>query len=85
MVTIRLARGGAKNRPFFHIVVTDSRSKRDGRHIERIGYFNPVAAGKDTKLQLDLSRVDHWLTQGAQPSERVSELISRSRKVAAAA
>ncbi len=85
MVTIRLARGGAKNRPFFHIVVTDSRSKRDGRHIERIGYFNPVAAGKDLKLQLDLKRVDHWLTQGAQPSERVSELISRSRKASAAA
>lgn len=85
MVTIRLARGGAKNRPFFHIVVTDSRSKRDGRHIERIGYFNPIAAGKDAKLQLDLARVDHWLTQGAQPSERVNELISRSRKATAAA
>jgi small subunit ribosomal protein S16 len=85
MVTIRLARGGAKNRPFFHIVVTDSRNKRDGRHIERIGYFNPVAAGKDAKLQLDLKRVDHWLTQGAQPSERVSALIKRSRKAGAAA
>lgn len=85
MVTIRLARGGAKNRPFFHIVVTDSRNKRDGRHIERIGYFNPVAAGKDAKLQLDLKRVDHWLTQGAQPSERVSALISRSRKASVAA
>ena len=85
MVTIRLARGGAKNRPFFHIVVTDSRSKRDGRHIERIGYFNPVAAGKDAKLQLDLQRVDHWLKQGAQPSERVNELIHRSRKATAAA
>ena len=85
MVTIRLARGGAKNRPFFHIVVTDSRRKRDGRHIERIGYFNPVAAGKDAVLQLDLKRVDHWLTQGAQPSERVGELINRSRKATAAA
>lgn len=85
MVTIRLARGGAKNRPFFHIVVTDSRKKRDGRHIERIGFFNPVAAGKDQKLNLDLTRVDHWLSQGAQPSERVSELISRSRKATAAA
>lgn len=85
MVTIRLARGGAKNRPFFHIVVTDSRKKRDGRHIERIGFFNPVAAGKDQKLNLDLARVDHWLSRGAQPSERVSELITRSRKATAAA
>lgn len=85
MVTIRLARGGAKNRPFFHIVVTDSRKKRDGRHIERIGFFNPVAAGKDEKLQINLARADHWLTRGAKPSARVSELISRSRKAKAAA
>ena len=80
MVTIRLSRGGAKNRPFFHIVVTDSRKKRDGRHIERIGYFNPVAAGKDQKLEVDLARADHWIGKGAIPSERVSELLSRCRK-----
>ncbi len=85
MVTIRLARGGAKNRPFFHIVVTDSRKKRDGRHIERIGFFNPVASGKEQKLNIDMARVDHWLSRGAQPSERVNELINRGRKAKAAA
>ncbi|MBI1733327.1 MAG: 30S ribosomal protein S16 [Gammaproteobacteria bacterium] len=85
MVTIRLARGGAKNRPFFHIVVTDSRKKRDGRHIERVGFFNPIAAGNERKLEVDLARVDHWLGCGARPSERVSELISRCRKAKAAA
>jgi small subunit ribosomal protein S16 len=85
MVTIRLARGGAKNRPFFHIVVADSRSKRDGRHIERVGFFNPIAAGKEQSLSIDLARVDHWLKRGAKPSERVDELIRRSRKAKAAA
>jgi small subunit ribosomal protein S16 len=85
MVTIRLARGGAKNRPFFHIVVTDSRKKRDGRHIERIGYFNPVPAGKDKEIDVDLARVDHWIGKGAIPSERVSELIHRCRKAKEAA
>ena len=61
MVTIRLARTGVKKRPFYHIVVTDSRNKRDGRYIERIGYFNPIATGQDKKLEIDTGRVDYWV------------------------
>lgn len=79
MVTIRLSRGGARNRPFFHIVVADSRNKRDGRYIERVGYFNPIAAGGETALDMDLQRVDHWLAQGAKASERVTSLIKQIR------
>ena len=75
MVTIRMARGGAKKRPFYNIVVTDKRSKRDGRHIERVGFFNPIAKGSEIPLQLDMDRVNYWLSQGAQPSERVAQLI----------
>jgi small subunit ribosomal protein S16 len=84
MVTIRLSRGGAKKRPFYHFVVTDSRNRRDGRYIERLGFFNPIATGQETKLELDLERVDYWLGQGAQPSERVASLIKQHRKHAAA-
>ncbi len=80
MVTIRLARGGAKKRPFYHIVVTDSRSRRDGRYIERLGFFNPVASGAAPELQLDLGRAEYWLNQGAQTSERVAQLIKRVRR-----
>ena len=83
MVTIRLSRGGAKKRPFYHFVVTDSRNRRDGRYIERLGFFNPIAAGQETKLQLDLERVDYWLGQGAKPSDRVATLIKQQRKQAA--
>jgi small subunit ribosomal protein S16 len=83
MVTIRLSRGGAKKRPFYHIVVTDSRNRRDGRYIERLGFFNPVATGKEKKLQLDLDRADYWIGQGAQPSDRVASLIKGLRKEAA--
>ena len=83
MVTIRLSRGGAKKRPFYHFVVTDSRNRRDGRYIERLGFFNPIAAGQETKLQLDLERVDYWLGQGAQPSDRVATLIKQQRKLVA--
>ncbi len=83
MVTIRLSRGGAKKRPFYHIVVSDSRNRRDGRYIERIGFFNPVATGQEKKLQLDLTRADYWLDKGAQPSERVAGLIKTLRKQAA--
>ncbi len=83
MVTIRLSRGGAKKRPFYHIVVTDSRNRRDGRYIERLGFFNPVATGKEKKLQLDLDRADYWIGQGAQPSDRVANLIKGLRKEAA--
>ena len=75
MVTLRLARAGAKKRPFYHIVAADSRSPRDGRYIERLGFFNPVASGREQKLKLEQERVDYWLSQGAQPTERVAGLI----------
>ncbi len=75
MVTIRLARGGAKKRPFYHIVVTDSRNRRDGRYIERVGYFNPIATGGETRLSIARDRVDYWVGQGAKTSERVSKLL----------
>ncbi|MCZ6500344.1 MAG: 30S ribosomal protein S16 [Gammaproteobacteria bacterium] len=75
MVTIRLSRGGAKKRPFYHIVVTDSRNRRDGRYIERLGFFNPVATGGEEKLRIDVGRVEHWLGHGAKPSARVSTLL----------
>ncbi len=80
MVTIRLARGGAKKRPFYHVVVADSRCKRDGRYIERVGFFNPIASGKDERLRLDDARVRYWLSQGAKTSERVHSLIKEFRK-----
>jgi len=83
MVTIRLSRAGAKNRPFYQIVVTDSRSARDGRYIERIGFFNPLARGNEEKLRLDSSRVEYWQSKGAQPSERVAKLIKDAIKAAA--
>jgi small subunit ribosomal protein S16 len=75
MVTIRMARGGAKKRPFYQIVVTDSRNRRDGRFIERVGFFNPVAQGNEERLRIDRERVDYWLSQGAQASERVASLL----------
>ncbi len=80
MVTIRLARGGAKKRPFYHIVVADQRNKRDGRYIERLGYFNPIAVDAKDELRVDLPRIDYWLGQGAQPSDRVSKLLKGYRK-----
>lgn len=83
MVTIRLSRKGAKKRPFYHIVVTDSRNKRDGRYIERIGFFNPIASGQEEELRVDQERVKYWLSQGAQVSERVSKLFKVSAQAAA--
>jgi small subunit ribosomal protein S16 len=83
MVTIRLSRGGAKNRPFYQIVVTDSRSSRDGRYIERIGFFNPLARGNEETLRLDSERVAYWKANGAQTSERVAQLIKVANKAAA--
>jgi small subunit ribosomal protein S16 len=74
MVTIRLARGGAKKKPFYHITVSDSRRARDGRFIERIGFFNPLAKGQEEKLRLDLERMAYWQSQGARISPRVSSL-----------
>lgn len=82
MVTIRLSRGGAKRKPFYHVVVADSRSRRDGRYIERIGFFNPVAQGQAEGVRLDMERVAHWLSQGAQPTDRVAKLIKDSRAAA---
>ncbi len=80
MVSIRLSRAGAKKRPFYHVVVTDSRNQRDGRYIERLGFFNPIATGKDEKLRIDVERVDYWIGQGAKPSERVASLIKGLKK-----
>lgn len=86
MVVLRLARGGAKKRPFYRVVVTDRRARRDGRFIEQVGFYNPlVADDASDALRLDLGRVDYWLGCGAQASERVAELISRWRKSAAGA
>lgn len=84
MVRIRLSRAGGKKRPFYHIVVTDRRNRRDGRYIERLGFFNPIATGKEEPLRLDLARAEYWIGQGAQPSERVEDLIKRWRKSQAA-
>ncbi|UDG79648.1 30S ribosomal protein S16 [Candidatus Steffania adelgidicola] len=81
MVTIRLARGGVKKRPFYKIVVTDSRNARDGRFIERIGFFNPIASGQAEVLRLNLERIEHWVSQGATVSERVATLIKKAKKV----
>ena len=83
MVVIRLSRGGAKKRPFYHVVVVDKRRSRDGRCIERVGYFNPIASGKDIRLHLNNERVQYWLSQGAQASERVQQLIKTFEKEAA--
>lgn len=80
MVTIRLSRGGAKKRPFYHIVVTDSRNRRDGNYLERLGFFNPVARGKEPELRLDYQRTEYWLKTGAKPSERVAKLIQHAQK-----
>lgn len=79
MVKIRLSRGGAKKHPFYHIVVTDSRKARDGRNIERLGFFNPVARGQEERLRLNLERVDYWTGVGAQLSDRVRKLASEAR------
>ncbi len=80
MVTIRLTRGGSKKRPFYHVVVTDSRKPRDGRFIERLGFFNPVARGGEQRLRLEEERIRHWLEQGAQASERVQGLLREHSK-----
>lgn len=82
MVTIRLARGGAKKRPFYQVVVTDSRNARNGRFIERVGFFNPIAAGQAEALRLDLERIEHWIGLGATVSDRVASLIKKAKKAA---
>ena len=85
MVTIRLARRGGKKRPFYHLTVAEKSAKRDGRFIERVGFYNPVARGNDEELRIDLERVDYWLSQGAVPTERVGSLVKRWRKQVALA
>lgn len=75
MVVIRLSRGGAKRRPFYQVVVADRRRSRDGRFIENLGYFNPIATNKDVKLTLNMGRFEYWVKSGAQPSERVKHLL----------
>lgn len=85
MVKIRLSRGGAKGRPFYHIVVADERKARDGRNIERVGFYNPVASGKDVRLQLDTEKVNAWVAKGAQLSDKVRWLMKEAGKQAKAA
>lgn len=82
MVTIRLARGGSKKRPFYHLTVTNSRNARDGRFVERVGFFNPVATGAEVRVSINQERLNYWLSQGAQPSERVAQLIKDAAKAA---
>lgn len=82
MVKIRLTRGGAKKRPFYHIIVTDSRSPRDGRNIERLGYYNPVAKGQEKWVELDVERVKYWLDKGAQLTDKVADLYRQAAKAA---
>ena len=80
MLTIRLARAGAKKRPFFHITVADSRKPRDGRFVERVGYFNPISSGKEARLEINQERIDYWLSQGAQVSDRVLTLMKEKNE-----
>ncbi len=84
MVVIRLSRGGAKKRPFFNIIATDSRSRRDGRFIERIGFYNPVASGGEESLRVAQDRLTHWQGVGAQLSPTVARLLAQNSKKAAA-
>ena len=85
MVTIRVTRGGAKKHPFYQIVVADIRAARDGRYIERIGFFNPLAKGGEVPLRVDRERAEHWIKNGAQPTDRVRDLLKRAAREAAAA
>jgi len=85
MVTIRLARSGAKKRPFYHVVVSDSQKSRDGRFIERLGYFNPIATGNAVRLDVKRERIDYWISVGAQVSDRVKSLLKEAAKTEAAA
>ena len=85
MVTIRLTRRGARNSPYYHVVVTDHRKRQGGKSLELVGFFNPVARKAEPKLRLDLPRIDHWVSVGAQVSERVEQLVKTYRKQAVAA
>ena len=83
MVVIRLARGGSKKRPFYNIVVADGRNRRDGRFIERVGFYNPVAAGGEQPLRVAFDRLNHWTGVGAQMSDTVARLVAQAQKAAA--
>ena len=83
MVVIRLSRGGSKKRPFYHLTVADQRNSRDGRFIERVGFFNPVARGQEERLRIEQDRVDYWVSKGAQPSDRVAALLKEKAKAKA--
>jgi small subunit ribosomal protein S16 len=85
MVVIRLARGGSKKRPFYNIVVADGRNRRDGRFIERVGFYNPVASGAAEKLRVAQDRISHWTGVGAQMSPTVARLVGEAQKAAAPA
>ena len=85
MVTIRLARGGAKKRPFYTIVVADQRRQPNGSFIERVGFFNPMAAVNEEKIRLNTDRVDYWITKGARPSERVAGILKKVKQEEVAA
>ena len=82
MVTIRLSRHGAKRAPFYHIVAADKRAPRDGRNLEKVGYFNPVARGQEQRLNVDLDRVNYWVSNGAQLSDRVKKLVKEAQAAA---
>lgn len=84
MVVIRLSRAGAKKRPFYNVVVADQRYPRGGRYIEKVGFYNPVASGQDVKLQIEVERINHWISQGAQASDRVNSLMKKLSKEQAA-
>ncbi|HEX4853898.1 30S ribosomal protein S16 [Arenimonas sp.] len=84
MVKIRLTRGGAKKRPFYHIIVTDQRNKRDGRSIERLGYYNPIATPNEKRVELDTERVKHWISNGAQLTDKVRVLFKEASAQASA-
>ena len=83
MVVIRLSRGGSKKRPFYHLTVADSRNARDGRFIERVGFFNPIARGQEERLRVALDRVEYWVSKGAQTSDRVAQLLKEYKKAQA--
>lgn len=83
MVVIRLARGGSKKRPFYHLSVADERNPRDGRFIERVGFFNPVARGQEERLRINVERVEYWQSKGAQTTDRVAKLLKEYAKAQA--
>ncbi len=85
MVKIRLTRGGAKKRPFYHIIVTDHRNKRDGRSLERVGFYNPVAQGAEKRVELNIERLNHWVSEGAQLTDKVRMLVKESASASKAA